>query len=386
MWREQIKCQFDWVPAYLFNPSAATGRPDQERSAVDLQKEAALAARARIRRRVRRRRAARQPAGRALRQPGEVPSAEISDRAAAPALRRQRLPGVRAHRRSRRSKARPSPRRPPTARGFTASTCSSRRTCRCRASRDSFPPRFSNRSSRPTAPTSSAAGCRAARFHEALYWDTGDPYDYVRVDRRHDHDFVIFGGEDHKTGQVEDTHECFTRLEQRLKQLLPEIAITHRWSGQVIETNDGLPYIGETAERQYAATGFAGNGMTFGTLSAMMFADYVAGAAESVGRAVRSGPHEDQRRALELPQGKQGLSVLPHPRPVRRAKADVRCDRSREATARSSTSTDRPRRSIAASTAKSTCDQRSARTWAATCTSTTPSTHGTARVTDRDSK
>ncbi len=40
---------------------------------------------------------------------------------------------------------------------------------------------------------------------EALFWDTGDPYDYLRVDRRHDHDFVIFGGEDHKTGQVEDT-------------------------------------------------------------------------------------------------------------------------------------------------------------------------------------
>lgn len=112
---------------------------------------------------------------------------------------------------------------------------------------------------------------------EALYWDTGDPYDYLRVDRRHDHDFVIFGGEDHKTGQVEDTTQCFNALEQRLKQLLPAISVTHRWSGQVIETNDGLPYIGETAERQYAATGYAGHGMTFGTLAAMMFTDRVTG-------------------------------------------------------------------------------------------------------------
>ncbi len=113
--------------------------------------------------------------------------------------------------------------------------------------------------------------------HEALYWDTGDPYDYLRVDRRHDHDFVIFGGEDHKTGQVESTTACFNRLEQRLKQLLPEIAVTHHWSGQVIETNDGLPYIGETSEGQYVATGFGGNGMTFGTLSAMMFVDHLSG-------------------------------------------------------------------------------------------------------------
>jgi Rieske Fe-S protein len=113
--------------------------------------------------------------------------------------------------------------------------------------------------------------------HEALYWDTGDPYNYLRVDRRHDHDFVIYGGEDHKTGQVEHTSDCFKRLEERLKHLLPDIAVTHRWSGQVIETSDGLPYIGETAEGQYVATGFAGNGMTFGTLSAMMFVDQVTG-------------------------------------------------------------------------------------------------------------
>jgi Rieske Fe-S protein len=112
---------------------------------------------------------------------------------------------------------------------------------------------------------------------EALFWDTGDPYDYLRVDRRHDHDFVIFGGEDHKSGQVDETSECFSRLERRLKKLLPEVSVTHRWSGQVIETNDGLPYIGETAERQFVATGFGGHGMTFGTVSAMMFTDYVMG-------------------------------------------------------------------------------------------------------------
>ena len=43
VWREQIKCQFDWVPGYLFNPSAATFRPDHASSSIDLEKEAALA-------------------------------------------------------------------------------------------------------------------------------------------------------------------------------------------------------------------------------------------------------------------------------------------------------------------------------------------------------
>jgi Rieske Fe-S protein len=53
----------------------------------------------------------------------------------------------------------------------------------------------------------------------------------------------------------------------------------HRWSGQVIETPDGLPYIGETEKNQFAATGFSGNGMTFGTLSAMMASDRATGRA-----------------------------------------------------------------------------------------------------------
>lgn len=44
----------------------------------------------------------------------------------------------------------------------------------------------------------------------------------------------------------------------------------------MIETNDGLPFIGELVEgKQFGATGFSGNGMTFGTLGAMMAADAV---------------------------------------------------------------------------------------------------------------
>jgi glycine/D-amino acid oxidase-like deaminating enzyme/nitrite reductase/ring-hydroxylating ferredoxin subunit len=110
---------------------------------------------------------------------------------------------------------------------------------------------------------------------DALFWDTADPYRYVRLDRQADHDLVIVGGEDHKTGQVSDTNACYARLERALVAKLPQIVLTHRWSGQVIETPDGLPYIGRTKEHQYIATGFAGNGMTFGTLSAMIIVDAI---------------------------------------------------------------------------------------------------------------
>jgi glycine/D-amino acid oxidase-like deaminating enzyme/nitrite reductase/ring-hydroxylating ferredoxin subunit len=110
---------------------------------------------------------------------------------------------------------------------------------------------------------------------DALWWDTADPYHYLRVDPHRDFDVVIFGGEDHKTGQVSDTERCYRRLEETLAATFPDVELRHRWSGQVIETPDGLPYIGMMAEHQYAATGFAGNGLTFGTLSAMAISDAI---------------------------------------------------------------------------------------------------------------
>jgi glycine/D-amino acid oxidase-like deaminating enzyme/nitrite reductase/ring-hydroxylating ferredoxin subunit len=112
---------------------------------------------------------------------------------------------------------------------------------------------------------------------DGLFWDTANPYHYLRIEPHWDFDFVIFGGEDHKTGQADDTNACYERLERTLRKMVPGIDLTHRWSGQVIETPDGLPYIGETAPHQFAATGFSGNGLTFGTLSAMMAADQIEG-------------------------------------------------------------------------------------------------------------
>ena len=110
---------------------------------------------------------------------------------------------------------------------------------------------------------------------DALMWDTTDPYHYYRIEPRRDVDLVVYGGEDHKTGQEPSTVDRFERLERRLQLLIPDIKISHRWSGQVIETHDGLPYIGEQAEHQFAGTGYSGNGLTFGTLTAMMAADKI---------------------------------------------------------------------------------------------------------------
>jgi glycine/D-amino acid oxidase-like deaminating enzyme/nitrite reductase/ring-hydroxylating ferredoxin subunit len=117
------------------------------------------------------------------------------------------------------------------------------------------------------------------RFPEMLWWDTADPYHYVRVDRHVRGDVLIVGGEDHKTGQKTNTEECYQRLERVVAALVPEAVIERRWSGQVLESVDGLPYIGEVNDGQFVAAGFGGNGMTFGTLAGMMARDAIIGAS-----------------------------------------------------------------------------------------------------------
>lgn len=115
------------------------------------------------------------------------------------------------------------------------------------------------------------------KWSEMSLWDTSDPYYYLRIDRGTKTDYAIFGGADHKTGQADDTSKPFGDLQKTLKEILPQAEIDLRWSGQVIETNDGLPFIGETADRQFVATGFGGNGITLGTLAGMMARDAVLG-------------------------------------------------------------------------------------------------------------
>jgi len=112
---------------------------------------------------------------------------------------------------------------------------------------------------------------------EASFWDTSDPYYYLRIDPQRQRDYAVFGGLDHKTGQATDTNTFFDELEKTLHSFLPEAKVDRRWSGQVIESHDGLPLIGETTERQFVATGFSGNGITFGTLSGMMICDAIVG-------------------------------------------------------------------------------------------------------------
>lgn len=116
-----------------------------------------------------------------------------------------------------------------------------------------------------------------------LYWDTADPYHYVRVTEgpADDSELLIVGGEDHKTGQADDGDQRFARLEQWARAHFPHAAeIAYRWSGQVQEPVDGLAFIGRNpmdADNVFIATGDSGNGMTHGTIAGLLLRDLILG-------------------------------------------------------------------------------------------------------------
>ena len=111
-----------------------------------------------------------------------------------------------------------------------------------------------------------------------LFWESSQAYHYVRLYEKPDSDVLIIGGEDHKCGQEENPQRRFRRLEKWAIEHYPQIKqFDLHWSGQVLETMDGLAYIGKNpgSKNIYVATGFSGNGLTYGTLSALLIRDLI---------------------------------------------------------------------------------------------------------------
>jgi glycine/D-amino acid oxidase-like deaminating enzyme/nitrite reductase/ring-hydroxylating ferredoxin subunit len=120
---------------------------------------------------------------------------------------------------------------------------------------------------------------------KALYWDTEDPFHYVRLQRMHANgktqDLLIIGGEDHKTGQAEGIEGRFARLATWGRKHFPGIKeIAFRWSGQVMESMDDLALIGRNPQDDpnvYIVTGDSGAGLTHGTIAGILLRDLIVG-------------------------------------------------------------------------------------------------------------
>lgn len=116
---------------------------------------------------------------------------------------------------------------------------------------------------------------------DALYWDTLDPYHYVRLQPAKDRtDYVLVGGADHKSGEADDADLRFTELETWARNLIPRLGkAASRWSGQVLDTIDYAAFIGRNPgnENVYVHTGDSGQGITHGVVGSLLNSALILG-------------------------------------------------------------------------------------------------------------
>ncbi|MBS1954819.1 MAG: FAD-dependent oxidoreductase [Cyanobacteria bacterium SZAS-4] len=125
---------------------------------------------------------------------------------------------------------------------------------------------------------------------KGLFWDTAEPYHYVRTQPIEDdleYQLLIVGGEDHKTGQADDFAERFSRLEQWAREWCANFkTVDYKWSGQVYEPFDGIGFIGKQPGSKgiYIATGASGVGMSFAALAGTLLTDELCGRENSAAK------------------------------------------------------------------------------------------------------
>lgn len=119
----------------------------------------------------------------------------------------------------------------------------------------------------------------AGSVPDALVWDAMDAYHYVRIEPLGDgQDALIVGGEDHKSGKEQDQDGRFARLEAWTREHYPSFGeVDQRWSGQVYEPVDYLPFTGlaHGRERTWIHTGDSGEGLSNGVAGSLVLKDLV---------------------------------------------------------------------------------------------------------------
>ncbi|MEP6683856.1 MAG: FAD-dependent oxidoreductase [Parafilimonas sp.] len=123
-----------------------------------------------------------------------------------------------------------------------------------------------------------AVSLKNKKYPADLFYDMYDPYHYIRSQKINNENYLIVGAEDHKTGHIENTNECFLKLEAYVRKHFDVDEVAYKWSSQYFEPADALPYIGHLPGNDsniLVATGYGGNGMTYSHIAAVTLENIV---------------------------------------------------------------------------------------------------------------
>jgi glycine/D-amino acid oxidase-like deaminating enzyme/nitrite reductase/ring-hydroxylating ferredoxin subunit len=123
-----------------------------------------------------------------------------------------------------------------------------------------------------------------------LFYDFAECYHYVRTHPMRsggralpgwkDDELLIVGGEDHRSGRVDDEGDRHARLAAWTRERFPAAkSVELKWGGQVLEPADGLALIGRAPGEKhvYIVTGDSGMGMTHGMMAGAILRDEILG-------------------------------------------------------------------------------------------------------------
>jgi Rieske Fe-S protein len=133
-----------------------------------------------------------------------------------------------------------------------------------------------------------------------IFWGRGNERHSARSVTTEQGDFLVVIGDEHRTGQ-HAAADSAARLDEFARRAFGVQEVHYRWSAQNYRAADGLPYIGRDSTGLFIATGFADDGLTYGTLAATMLADEIEG---------RDNPWRELYRADRVTPLKSARGVL----------------------------------------------------------------------------
>ena len=122
-----------------------------------------------------------------------------------------------------------------------------------------------------------AAELKTTNFPGGIFWGMNQPKHSIRVFKDNGKDYIIVVGDKFKTGQHGDSSEYVQGLKKYIRDRLDISGTKYIWGGQHYRTADGLAYIGKHSDKLYFLTGFATDGLVYGTLAAMIVSDQILG-------------------------------------------------------------------------------------------------------------
>jgi glycine/D-amino acid oxidase-like deaminating enzyme/nitrite reductase/ring-hydroxylating ferredoxin subunit len=133
-----------------------------------------------------------------------------------------------------------------------------------------------------------------------IYWWRASEGLSVRTAQAGGRHYVVCVGQEHKVG-IHNAKAGLLALETLAQKHFGEQAVTHRWSAQNYRGADALPYIGRNSNG-FIATGFAADGLVWGTVAARLIAEQLAGNSPAFGELVdptRLNPVKGARNILQ---------------------------------------------------------------------------------------